>query len=162
MMDHGKHKSYTLTEATSKLMKYCAYQERCHKEVEDKLREMLMIPEARQEIIHQLLKGDFLNEERFSRSFARGKFSIKKWGKIRIKRELKLRGISRFNIINAFEEINEDAYLATFHQLAEKKWDSIRETSILKKKKKLADYLFYRGWESELVYDKIRELSKKN
>lgn len=159
-MDHDKHKTYTLTEATSKLMKYCAYQERCHKEVEDKLKEMRMIPEARQEIIYKLLQDNFLNEERFARSFARGKFSIKKWGKIRIKSELKRRGISRFNIINAFEEIKEDVYLTTFHELAEKKWASIKETSTLKKKKKLADYLFYRGWESNLVYDKIRDLGE--
>jgi len=150
--------SYTLKEATAKLMKFCAYQDRCHKEVESKLREMNMIPEARQEIIYLLIKDNFLNEERFAQSYARGKFNIKKWGKVRIIRELKLRNISRFNIETALKEINENDYLSTFHTLAEKKWNSTKETSFIKKKKKVADYLFYRGWESNLVYEKLNDL----
>ncbi|MFC0521077.1 regulatory protein RecX [Mesonia maritima] len=156
------HKTYTLQEATAKMMKFCAYRERCHKEIEQKLIEMHMIPEARQEIIYKLITDDFLNEERFAKSFARGKFNIKKWGKVRIKRELKLREISQFNINSALKEISEKDYLQTFHQLAEKRWNFIKEKSIIKKKKKLADYLFYRGWESHLVYEKIHELASSN
>ena len=117
-----------------------------------------MIPEARQEIIYLLIKDNFLNEERFAQSYARGKFNIKKWGKVRIIRELKLRNISRFNIETALKEINENDYLSTFHTLAEKKWNSTKETSFIKKKKKVADYLFYRGWESNLVYEKLNDL----
>ncbi|SHI62693.1 regulatory protein [Mesonia phycicola] len=159
-MKKEKQTSYTLKEATAKLMKFCAYQDRCHKEVESKLREMNMIPEARQEIIYQLIQENFLNEERFAKSYARGKFNIKKWGKIRIIRELKLRNISRFNIESAIREIPENEYLSTFHALAEKKWNNTNENSTIKKKKKVADYLFYRGWESNLVYEKLNELEE--
>lgn len=150
--------SYTLKEATKKLEHYCAYQERCHKEVVSKLREMRMIPEATDQIIVHLIDNNYLNEERFAQSFARGKFNIKKWGRKRITLELKQRSISRFNIKTALKEIDESAYLETFDILAEKRLAQISETNFLKRRKKLADYLLYRGWESDLVYAKIKEL----
>lgn len=151
-------KAYSIKEATKKLEGYCAYQERCHKEVVNKLREMRMIPDAIDQIVVHLIKNDYLNEERFARSFARGKFSIKKWGRKRIILELKQRDISRFNIKTALKEIDQDAYLETFDQLADKRLAQITEKNRLKRRKKLADYLLYRGWESDLVYAKIREL----
>ncbi|WP_025742647.1 regulatory protein RecX [Aquimarina pacifica] len=150
--------SITITEALSKMEHYCAYQERCHKDIEDKLRTMKLIPEAREKIILHLLEHNFLNEERFAQSFARGKFRIKKWGKLRIVRELKLRQISDYNIRTALKEISETDYLEAFHQIAEKKMASITETNEQKKKKKLIDYLRYRGWESHLIFEKINEL----
>jgi len=88
--------------------RFCAYQERCHKEVVAKLRQMRMIPEAIDLILTHLIEDNYLNEERFARSFARGKFRFKKWGRVRITRELKLRAISRYNIACAMEEIEED------------------------------------------------------
>ncbi len=151
-------KAYSLKEATKKLEGYCAYQERCHKEVVNKLRDMRMIPEAIDQIVVHLIENDYLNEERFAKSFARGKFSIKKWGRKRITSELKQRGISRFNIKTALKEIDEVAYLETFDKLADKRLAQITENNQLKRRKKLADYLFYRGWESDLVYKKIMEL----
>lgn len=117
-----------------------------------------MITEAKEIIIIHLLKHDFLNEERFAKSFARGKFRIKKWGKQRIVRELKFRGISKFNIEAALKEIVEEDYLKAFNDLAEKKLQSLSETNKFKKKKKLVDYLLYRGWESHMVYSKANEL----
>ena len=104
------------------------------------------------------MKHDFLNEERFAKSFARGKFRIKKWGKVRIVRELKFRKITDYNIKSALTEIDFDDYYLTFNQLAEKKCDSIKESNVYKKRKKIADYLLYRGWEADLVYKKITEL----
>ena len=151
-------KAYSVIEATKKLEGYCAYQERCHKEVLHKLREMRMIPEAIDQIVVHLIDNDYLNEERFAQSFARGKFNIKKWGRKRITLELKQRGISRFNIKTALKEIDDLAYLETFDILANKRLGQIRETHFLKRRKKLADYLLYRGWESDLVYAKIKEL----
>ncbi|WP_091864787.1 regulatory protein RecX [Pricia antarctica] len=151
-------KAYSLKEATKKLEGYCAYQERCHKEVVNKLREMRMIPEAIDQIVVHLIENDYLNEERFAKSFARGKFTIKKWGRKRIRLELKQRSISRFNIKTALQEINQTAYLDTFDALADKRLSQITEKNRLKRRKKLADYLLYRGWESELVYAKIKEL----
>ncbi len=139
-------------------MKFCAYQERCHKEVEQKLIEMRMIPEARQEIIYQLLKENFLNEERFAKAFARGKFRIKKWGKYRIQRELKQKNISKYNIKSALSEISSEEYHQTFETLFQKKVKNTPEKNHLKLKKKVADYLLYRGWESHLVYEKLKEL----
>lgn len=150
----------TLREAKRKLENYCAYQERCHKEVIEKLKGMRMIPEAIDQIVTQLIEDNFLNEERFAKSFARGKFNIKKWGKNRIVNELKQRQISRYNITTALKEIDEETYIETLDTLAKKRLEQITETNLQKKRKKLADYLLYRGWESHLVYEKLRELIK--
>ncbi|WP_040280578.1 regulatory protein RecX [Psychroserpens damuponensis] len=151
-------KTYTIDEAQKRLESYCAYQERCHKEVTQKLYDMKMIPEARDQIIVHLLQHNFLNEERFAKAFVRGKFRIKKWGKQRLQLELKRKDINKTLISIGLKEIDEDEYINTFNALAEKKVVTIRESNVQKKRKKLADYLFYRGWESHLVYDKIREL----
>jgi len=152
--------SYTLKEATKKLENFCAYQERCHKDVVSKLHEMRMIPETIDHIVTHLIQENHLNEERFSKDFARGKFRIKKWGRNRIINELKLRAISKYNIKTALKEIDQDDYLETLNILAKKRLGAIKETSIQKRKRKLADYLLYRGWESHLVYSKVKELIK--
>lgn len=155
-----KTKGYTIQEATKKIESYCAYQDRCHKEVNGKLKEMGMIPLAIDTIIGQLIEDRFLNEERFAKSFARGKFNIKKWGKNRIVNELKFRNISKYNITTALKEIDPQEYLNTLDTLAIKRLGQISESNIQKRKKKLADYLLYRGWESHLVYEKLQELIK--
>lgn len=157
-MDHTK--SHTLDEATKKMESYCAYQERCHKEVLEKLKGMNMIPEAIDHILGHLIQENYLNEERFAKAFARGKFSVKKWGTNRIIRELKFRDISVYNIKSALAEIQNEDYLTTFDELAKKRLGQITEKNPLKRKKKLADYLLYRGWESHLVYEKVGELIK--
>ena len=153
-------KTYTVDEALKNMERYCSYQERCHKEVTQKLYSMYMIPEAIELIVVKLMQDNFLNEERFAKAFVSGKFRIKKWGKQRLTRELKQRDIGKTLINMALQTISDHEYLNTFHAIAEKKAESIKETNILKKKKKLADYLFYRGWESHLVYDKVNELIK--
>jgi regulatory protein len=150
--------AYSLKEATRKLEGYCAYQDRCHKEVNSKLKEMGMIPAAIDEIVGHLLKENFLNEERFARSFARGKFNIKKWGKKRIINELKQRDITKYNLKLALKEIDEDIYLETLEILAKKRAMQLTETNVFRKRKKLADYLLYRGWESPLVYEITKRL----
>ncbi|WP_339650649.1 regulatory protein RecX [uncultured Maribacter sp.] len=155
-----KTKGYTIQEATKKIESYCAYQDRCHKEVNGKLKEMGMIPLAIDSIIGQLIEDRFLNEERFAKSFARGKFNIKKWGKNRIVKELKFRNISKYNITIALKEIDPHEYSTTLDSLAIKRLGQISDTNIQKRRKKLADYLMYRGWESHLVYEKLQELIK--
>lgn len=159
-MNNNKKKdiAYSLKEATRKLEGYCAYQDRCHKEVNSKLKEMGMIPEAIDEIVGHLIKENFLNEERFARSFARGKFNIKKWGKKRIINELKQRDITKYNLKLALKEIDEDIYLETLEILAKKRAMQLTETNVFRKRKKLADYLLYRGWESPLVYEITKRL----
>ena len=153
-----KRSFVSVTEATKKMEHYCAYQERCHQEVVEKLKGMNMIPEAIDQIVGHLIQENYLNEERFAKSYARGKFNIKKWGRNRIVRELQLRQISAFNIKSALKEINDGDYLDTLEELAQKRLDQIKETNIQKKKKKLADYLLYRGWESHLVFEKVNDL----
>ncbi|RZN84676.1 MAG: RecX family transcriptional regulator [Winogradskyella sp.] len=153
-------KTYSLDEAQKILENYCAYQERCHKDVTDKLRNMRMIPEVIDTIVVHLIQNNYLNEERFAKAFARGKFRIKKWGKNKIVRELKYRQISDYAIKSALTEIDLDDYYKTLQELTEKRITQVKEKNIYKKKKKVADYLLYRGWESNLIYEKINELIK--
>ena len=151
-------KSYTVKEATIKLMQFCAYRDRSHKEVEEKLKEMRMIPAAQEEIILKLMRENFLNEERFARNFVRGKFRIKKWGKIKIQQELKIREISSPLIKSALSEIDEKEYIQALYELAEKKLGLIKETDPWKRKKKLVDFLFRKGYESHLVFKIAEEI----
>lgn len=153
-----KHSSYTVAEATKQMEHYCAYQDRCHQEVGRKLKEMHMIQMASDQIILHLLDHNFLNESRFAQSYARGKFRIKKWGRIRISQELKRRDISIYNITLALKEISEDEYLKSFNDLAQKRINQLdAEVDIQKKRKKFVDFLLYRGWESSLIWGKVRE-----
>ena len=99
-------KTYTVEEALVKLQKYCSYQDRCHKEVAQKLKEMQMISQASEQIILKLIEGNFLNEERFAMTYVRGKFRIKKWGKRRLVSELKQRQISKYIINKAINQIS--------------------------------------------------------
>ena len=151
---------FSIKEAKHKIENFCAYQERCHEEVVSKLRSMKMDSEEIDEIMVHLIAENFLNEERFARSFARGKHRIKYWGKVRIINELKFKNISQTLINTALKEITPEEYLETFHALAERHWESIRETNTLKKRKKFCDYLLRRGFESNLVYDKVKDLEK--
>lgn len=149
---------FTIKQAIQKLEHYCAYQDRCHEEVIQKLRSMKMDQDEIDQIIVQLIADNFLNEERFACSYARGKHRIKHWGKIRIVNELKFRKISQYNINLALKEITTEEYEATFHNLAERNWESIRELNPLKKRKKFCDYVLRKGFESNLVYEKVKEL----
>jgi len=117
-----------------------------------------MIPEAIDTIVVHLIEHNYLNEERFAKAFTRGKFRIKKWGKNRIVRELKFRDISTYSINSALKEIDNVAYFETLDLLTKKRIAEVKERHPLKKKKKVADYLLYRGWESHLVYEKINQL----
>lgn len=154
----NQHQSYTVNEATQILARYCAYQERSHKEVEIKLKELRMIPEAREQIILYLLENNFLNEERFAKAFASGKFSIKKWGKLKIKNELRQRAVTTRNIELALLDIQDDDYSNTLKTLAEKKWLTLNDSSEYIRKGKLVNYLVYKGFEHNLIYEIVNEL----
>ena len=153
-------KTYTVAEALDKLRNYCAYQERCHKDVKDKLRTMGMIAQASDQIIGTLVSENYLNETRFAQQFASGKFSIKHWGKVRIKRELNIRGVSDYDINNAIKTIEAGAYLDKIQAISDKKWQQLDRYSGQIKKQKLFQYLAYRGWETELIYQQINRLSR--
>ena len=157
-MKVNKIKSYTLAQAQKKLEYYCAYQERCHKEVIAKLRTLGMIPSVIDKIISELIKANYLNETRFTQSFVRGKFRIKKWGKNRILQELKVREISSFNIKLGMKEISDDNYQKTFYELFEKRRREVKQLTKTEQKKKIFSYMSYRGWENSKVYEALRDL----
>ncbi|KGL60168.1 regulatory protein [Polaribacter sp. Hel1_33_78] len=151
-------KYFTVDEIKRKLEHYCAYQDRCHKEVEQKMWEFNLIPEAKELILLSLMKDDFLNEERFSKSYARGKFRIKNWGKQRIVRELKFRDISAYNIKTALKEIDETEYLKTLYSITENRNEVISEPNVYKRKKKLIDFLMRKGFENDLIFKTVNEI----
>lgn len=155
-------KTYTIEEAKRALEHYCIYQDRCHKEVEEKLSKMRLIPEAIELIISHLIEENFLNETRFAQSFARGKFRIKKWGRIRITRELKARNITDYNIKTALKEIEESEYLETLENLIHRKIEFIQEPDYYKKRKKITDFLLRQGFESSLIFELTSDLFEKN
>jgi regulatory protein len=148
-------KTYTLEEAKRALEHYCIYQDRCHKEVEEKLSKMRLIPEIIEEVIPHLISENFLNETRFAQSFARGKFRIKKWGKNRIVAELKQRCITDYNIKIALQEIEPEQYTETLETLIVKKIKASNENDVFRKKKKIIDYLLRQGYEPSLIYEFI-------
>jgi len=143
-----------------KMEYYCSYQERCHIEVSEKLRSFVLNQDEKDRIIVHLIESNFLNEERFASIFSISKFHQKKWGKIRIKNELKARKISDYLVTKALKEIPTEEYEMTFETLAEKHWETITEKNDLKKRKKFCDYLLRKGWESERIYEKVKELEK--
>ncbi len=145
-------------ELKQKIEQYCAYQERCHEEVCQKLSALKATSNEKELLMVHLIESNFLNEERFAKSFVRGKHSYKKWGKIRITNELKSRKISTKLIEIALKELSTNSYLLTFNTLAEKIWQSTIENNRLKKRKKCCDFLLRKGYESDLVYEKIKEL----
>jgi regulatory protein len=151
----------SVKEAIHKIEHFCAYQERCHDEVMQKLRSMKMDSNEIDEILAHLIQENYLNESRFACSFARGKHRIKFWGKVRIVNELKFRNISTYNINLALKEITTEEYEANFNALAERNWHSIKEANGLKKRKKCCDFLLRKGYESNLVYEKVKELEAK-
>jgi regulatory protein len=157
-MFEKKKKSFTVDEIKRKLENYCVYQDRCHKEVEQKMWEFHLIPEARELILLSLMKDNFLNEERFAKSYARGKFRIKSWGKQRIVRELKFRDISAYNVKTALKEIEETEYLKTIYRITENRNAVITESNIYKRKKKLIDFLMRKGFENDLIFKVVAEV----
>lgn len=152
-----EHKSYTFDEIKEKLAKYCAYQDRCHWEVENKMREYLLIPEAKDLILIYLIENKFLNEERFAKSFARGKFNQKKWGRNKIRVELRKRQVPLHLIEIGLKEIDDEIYTEVLKELFDKKKESLKlERDSFKKKAKIRNYLMQKGYESELIYELLR------
>lgn len=151
------NKTYTVDEAKKALEYYCSYQERCHIEVENKLNAIGMIPQAQELVILHLLKENFLNEERFAKAYARGKFLIKQYGKIRIERELKQKQISPYLIKKGLQEIDDNLYQKTIKDLIEKKNYSIKEHNSYKKNKKIIDFLLRKGYEYQLIIENLTD-----
>ena len=154
-------KVYDLQIAKEKIQAYCAYQERCHQDVIKKLKSWGLIPEAVDMLLGELMQHNFLNEERFARSFARGRFRIKKWGRIKIRVELKSKGVYTKCIDLALEEIDENDYYQTVKELLQKKSFLEKETNPFKRKAKLTRYLFSRGFEYDLIRLALEDVENK-
>lgn len=149
----------TKVEGLKKLQQYCAYQERCHSEVRNKLIELKIYGDLLEEIISELIKEDFLNEERFARLYAGGKFRIKKWGRTKIIQNLKKKSVSEYCIRKGMEEIDAEDYLKTLSLLIDKSWARYDRTSksTYETKKKTIVYLQNRGYEYQLINEIIAQ-----
>lgn len=154
-------KAHSFEELKSKLEHYCAYQERCHQEVKEKLRQLGAFQVASDAVIAHLIQHNYLNETRFALLYVKSKFNIKKWGKIRIELELKRRKISAHNIKKGLTQIEEEQYNTLFDELAKKRWNQLKEKkeSLPQRKKKWISYLQYRGWENDLIFDALNKLT---
>ncbi|HVG42352.1 MAG TPA: regulatory protein RecX [Chitinophagaceae bacterium] len=144
-------KYLTKEQAIQKLRQYCAYQERSHSDVQQKLWELGVYRSEHDEIISSLIEDDYLNEERFAKQFAGGKFRIKDWGKKKIYYALKEKKVSEYVIKIAMKEIDEEGYKKTVQQLAEKKYALLKGDQYMVRKKKTMDYLLQKGYEPALV-----------
>jgi len=148
-----KEKSCTENEAFMKIMAFCSYQERTQEEVRTKLYGYGLNKDTVEEIIVKLIQENFLNEERFAKAYAGGKFRIKSWGRRKILEGLKHKNISEYCIRQALKEISEDDYLETLKRLLEKRNEKEKEQNAFKRKSKLAIYLIGKGYEQEMVWD---------
>ena len=149
-------KLFPFQEIKQKLVSFCVYQDRCHAEVEQKMKEFVLIPEAKEEIILYLIKENFLNEERFAKSFTRGKFYIKKWGKNKIKQQLRLKGISDKLIAISFSEIDDLDYQLTIRELIEKLLPTYNGLKDYQRKQKLIKFLMSKGYEFEMIQNELK------
>ena len=142
-------------EALIKAANFCAYQERTHKEVRNKLYELEVFGDESEAIITWLIENNYLNEERFARLFAGSKFRQKKWGRIKIRQELKMRGVSDYCLKAGMSEIDGDDYMITLQEIIEKKSKDIKESNKLIIKQKLVKFALSRGFENDLVFDVV-------
>lgn len=145
-------------QAFQKIKHYCAYQERSHKEVKDKLYAYGLRTVIVNEILGSLIEENYLNEERFAKQFAGGKFRLKQWGKLKIAYELKLKQVSSYNIKVALDGIDDEDYIKTLRKLATTKWQSLKaDTTFLKQSKTIA-YLLQKGYEKNLVSEAVKSI----
>lgn len=154
-------KTLTEEEALQKLRHYCAYQERCHQEVREKLYGFGLRKPAVEALLGQLIEEDYLNEERFALQFAGGKFRMKSWGRNRIVNELKQRQVSEYCIKKALKEIREEDYAASLERLARSRWENLSAEPAPVRQKKTQDYLLYKGYEWNRIQAVLQDLVKQ-
>ncbi|MBU2886181.1 RecX family transcriptional regulator [Gilvimarinus agarilyticus] len=153
-----KKLSLTKKEAKLKAANYCAYQERSQKEVRNKLFEYGLYKNEVEDVLADLIMDGFINEERFAKAFAGGKFRVKKWGRNRIKLGLQQHDISSYCLKRAMAEIPPADYTATLVALIEKKSTTESETNLFKKREKISRQMIYKGYEPELVWEFVKDV----
>lgn len=144
-------KVYTFLEIKQKMANYCVYQDRCHEEVEQKMREFVQIPEAKEEILLYLIQENFLNEERFVRSYIRGKFYMKGWGRVKIKLNLLQKKINEKLISKCWNEIDDADFENEMEKQYQTYYSKLSGLKEYQKKMKTVKYLLSRGFEYELL-----------
>ncbi|MCU0468059.1 MAG: recombination regulator RecX [Arcicella sp.] len=147
-------------EALIKAANFCAYQERTQKEVREKLADLAIYGDEAEEMIVWLIENNYLNEERFAKIFAGSKFRQKQWGRLKIRQELKMRGVSDYCLRVGMNEINGDDYIETLQEIIEKKAREIKDADKLVRKQKLVRFALSRGFEQDLVFDMVKNLLK--
>ncbi len=143
--------------AYGKIQHYCAYQERSHREVKNKLFGYGLYASEVDELISKLIEEGFLNEERFAKAFAGGKFRIKKWGRLKIKQELEMLGLTKRCVTIGLKEIDQSDYNKVLKALIKKKSSQTFETNPFKRKNIIARFVISKGYESELVWGILKE-----
>ena len=141
-----------------KMRSYCMYQERCIQEVKKKLTHLQVIPKTKLKIINRLIDDDYLNEVRFATSFIQGKLRIKKWGRIKLNYELRIRGVKKFIIDEEINKISKDDYYDYFNEFSNNKIKILKGSND-QKKRSFINYFTYRGWENNLIYEKLNEIN---
>lgn len=141
-----------LLDALRKAASFCVYQERTQQEVRERLNDWDVYDDDAEEVIAELITQNYLNEERFAKSFAGGKFRVKHWGKRKIKQHLQQRGITGYNLDQAMKEIKPDDYKEALAELLDKKRQSIRDDNPLVVKQKLVRFALSKGYESDLIW----------
>jgi regulatory protein len=154
-------KTLTPQQAKEKIQLYCAYQERSHQEVRNKLYEFGLYRDDVDEILSNLITENFLNEERFAKAFAGGKFRIKKWGRIKITHALESKGVSSNCIRLGLKEIDEDDYQSALRALLKEKIPTLDESNVFVLRDRLSKYLIQKGYEPELVWREINSMIPK-
>lgn len=153
--------NFSFLQAKTKIEAYCAYQDRCHYEVSNKLSQWGISGEQKDQLIADLITNRFLDEERFAESYASGKFRIKYWGKVKIKQQLKSKFVPEFCIRKALNQIDSDEYYSVLKHLTERKLNELKsERDSWKKKVKIMRYLVSKGYEQDLIYNVISEIEK--
>jgi len=148
-------KYYTPAEALGRTKKYCAFQERSHSEVRSKLLTLGIRGNDLENVMVKLIEGGFLNEERFAKAYAGGKFRIKHWGRKRIENQLAAEGVSTYCINKALQEIDDRDYRQSLFKLLKTKEALLKEKNIFRKKQKLSEFLIRKGYEAELVWQEV-------
>lgn len=154
-------RKYSLLEAKARLEALCAYQERCSFELIKKMNQWGIDREDQDRLLAELITTNFLSEERYAEAFASGKMRIKRWGKIKIRIELKKKMISNYSIDKALKGIDLDEYWNNIVHLAERKWELLaKEKDLFKRKGKLYRFLATKGYESDLIKEAVDQVSK--
>ncbi len=159
-MNERFSRSFTPEQAFAKAKHYCAYQERSHAEVKEKLYSYRLNKVEVETILSQLIEENYLNEERFAKQFAGGRFRLKKWGRIKISYELKQKRVSPYNIRIALEEIDEEQYRDTLKKLAQQKWKALKNDQHIVRQAKTQKYLQQKGFEPTLIRAILLEIRK--